>query len=370
MNSTLSGLNLSASVTKMSTDTVPAEPFPGSSSDQYSVEFKQVLSGFLSTEEGLSRLRELLPAGQMEQIEAFLENGSGLPFSADLAATSDLPGNPALIQWMMQLIEGGAAGPALAASSELGRSAVSMEDFRSTLLRQGTTGDNGSGTQPGFRGDSLKPDAQAAMLLPKGELVTELTSVRGLLLNGEALTGPVQGQSVPGSTPFSVLMGGVESLVSHRADQLSPAPLSVPMGERGWDNVLGNRILWMVGKQMQQATLQVTPRHLGPVDIQVTVQNDVTNVTFTAQNAVAREALEAAIPRLREMFTENNMQLVNVDVGQHDSRNSDDAMGLARQGGGEGGQTPGGMADEKSLDELSESHSMQGISSGLVDDYA
>ncbi len=93
-------------------------------------------------------------------------------------------------------------------------------------------------------------------------------------------------------------------------------PIHTPMGERGWDQAMGERILWMVGRQVQSAEVRITPPQLGPVDIRISIRNDQANVTFTAQHGVVREALEASIPRLREMLNENNLQLTNVDVNQ------------------------------------------------------
>jgi flagellar hook-length control protein FliK len=102
--------------------------------------------------------------------------------------------------------------------------------------------------------------------------------------------------------------------------------LEAPLGTRDWGEALGDRILWMVGRTIQGATLRVTPPHLGSIDIQLTMQQDQTNVSFTTQNGAVREALEAAIPRLREMFGESNLQLANVDVSQ---RQAEDQRGMS-----------------------------------------
>ena len=41
-------------------------------------------------------------------------------------------------------------------------------------------------------------------------------------------------------------------------------------------------------------------------------------MTFFAANPAARDALEAALPRLREMFAESGMELANADVAERD----------------------------------------------------
>jgi flagellar hook-length control protein FliK len=113
-------------------------------------------------------------------------------------------------------------------------------------------------------------------------------------------------------------------------------PLDIPVGQAGWDRAVGERIQWMVGQNIQQAEIKLNPPHLGPLEIKISLQNDQTNVTFVAAQAPTRDALEASIPRLREMLGEVNLNLANVDVGQHqtgesahDRRASSDAEGVA-----------------------------------------
>jgi len=372
MNSALPGLNLTPSTPNPSAESGVSGRFPGAPDGLQDIDFKNIFKELMGSREGLARLRELLPEDQLAQFESLLESGNGLPFSADLAATPELGGNPALVQWMMQLIEGGAAGQAVATASEPGRAAISMADFRAMLLQQGTPGQGGNGAQSAPHGENMKPEMQPSVLLAQNGGDAGLPQqIRALLLGGEGAGGQLQVQSAPGATPFSSLMTGMEAMSAQRSLHTAPPPHNVPMGERGWDNVLGNRIMWMVGKEMQQASLQITPRHLGPIDIQVTVQNDLTSVSFTAQHSVTREALEAAIPRLREMFTENNMQLVNVDVGQRDSTASNGGSGLAGQETGQGGHTPGGLVEGEAGEDAVDASLLQvTTSSGLVDDYA
>jgi hypothetical protein len=99
-------------------------------------------------------------------------------------------------------------------------------------------------------------------------------------------------------------------------------PLNTPVGQPGWDKAVGERIQWMVNQNVQQAEIKLTPPNLGPMEIKISLQNDQTSVTFIATQAPTREALEASIPRLREMFGEINLNLANVDVGHRQASES------------------------------------------------
>jgi flagellar hook-length control protein FliK len=82
--------------------------------------------------------------------------------------------------------------------------------------------------------------------------------------------------------------------------------------------------------------LKLNPAHLGPIEVRVQMQNDQAQVSFVAQHGPVRDALEAALPRLREMFTAKGFNLVDVNVSQHSFA---EQQRHARTAGGSGGQS-------------------------------
>ncbi|HSJ48378.1 MAG TPA: flagellar hook-length control protein FliK [Gammaproteobacteria bacterium] len=133
----------------------------------------------------------------------------------------------------------------------------------------------------------------------------------GELMRAAATRGAEPGPRV--ETPAGL---GPQAVTSPQA----PAPVlpttavAVPLGQAGWDRALGEQVQWMVGNRLQGAEIRLNPAHLGPMEVRIQMQNDQANITFTAQHGVAREALEAAIPRLREMLGESGLQLNQVTV--------------------------------------------------------
>ena len=98
---------------------------------------------------------------------------------------------------------------------------------------------------------------------------------------------------------------------------LPTTSVQTPLGQANWDQAVGERIQWMVGQKMQGAQVKLNPANLGPMEVRIQVQNDQASVQFTAHHAVVREALEAALPRLRDMFESSGVELVDVDVSGH-----------------------------------------------------
>ncbi|WP_455203257.1 flagellar hook-length control protein FliK [Kaarinaea lacus] len=97
--------------------------------------------------------------------------------------------------------------------------------------------------------------------------------------------------------------------------------LSAALNSTAWSNEMGQRMLWFVQQDIQQAQLQINPKHLGPLDIKISVgQDQQVNVSFLTQTGSVKEALDAALPRLREMFEQQGLNLGNVDISQQSQK--------------------------------------------------
>lgn len=142
-------------------------------------------------------------------------------------------------------------------------------------------------------------------------------------------------------------------------------PLDIPVGQAGWDRAVGERIQWMVGQNIQQAEIKLNPPHLGPLEIKISLQNDQTSVTFVATQAPTRDAIEASIPRLRELFGEINLNLANVDVGQQQAGESARDRGAESDANGSSG---GDLPTQEAATTESRTWVMGG--DGLLDTYA
>ena len=100
----------------------------------------------------------------------------------------------------------------------------------------------------------------------------------------------------------------------HRADVKSP------VGTSAWADELGGKITWMAKQGIESASLRLSPEHLGPVEVHISVQDGATSVTFGAAQADTRTALEQALPRLREMFANQGLTLADAGVSREPPR--------------------------------------------------
>ena len=89
----------------------------------------------------------------------------------------------------------------------------------------------------------------------------------------------------------------------------------MPVGAPGWAEEVGQRVRLVNGSRFQTAEIRLSPAELGPLRIQVAVEDGATSVTFIAQHALTRDAIEQALPRLREMLADNGLTLAQTSVG-------------------------------------------------------
>ena len=93
--------------------------------------------------------------------------------------------------------------------------------------------------------------------------------------------------------------------------------LQRPINHPQWAEDLGEKVVWLGQQSRTSAEIHLNPQSLGPISIKIDMDQDRATIAFGAQHAVTREALEAALPKLREMLGSQNIQLTEVDISQH-----------------------------------------------------
>jgi len=91
-------------------------------------------------------------------------------------------------------------------------------------------------------------------------------------------------------------------------------PLHQSVGSTAWAQEIATRVNLMAEHGRHTASLRLSPEHLGPVEIRISISEDQASVWFGAAHADTRAALEAALPRLREMFSAQGLSLADSGV--------------------------------------------------------
>ena len=90
--------------------------------------------------------------------------------------------------------------------------------------------------------------------------------------------------------------------------------IAEPFGRPAWAQGMGKQILWMANQNISSAEIRLNPAHLGPIEVRLDISDDQINVALSSRHANVREAMEMALPKLREMFDSNGLSLADTDI--------------------------------------------------------
>jgi len=97
-----------------------------------------------------------------------------------------------------------------------------------------------------------------------------------------------------------------------------PAPLKLdtqlPVHTPRFGEGMSQQVVVLAQHGIQQAQMSLSPPELGPVDVRITFANDEATVQLAAPTAVARDAIQDALPRLREMMEQSGVRLNDAGV--------------------------------------------------------
>lgn len=120
-----------------------------------------------------------------------------------------------------------------------------------------------------------------------------------------------------------------------------PVNQPIAMHQSGWTEEVVNRVMYLSSANLKAADIQLQPAELGRLDIRVNmVPDQQTQVTFMSAHPGVREALDGQMHRLRDMFAQQGMGQVDVNVSdqsrgsQDQGQNQQAQSGRASAGGG------------------------------------
>jgi flagellar hook-length control protein FliK len=177
-----------------------------------------------------------------------------------------------------------------------------------------------------------------------------------LAQDNSAAPGSTQAQPTASTTPNGIAQM-IRDLTSTQSASVERT-IAMPVSDRNWSGAVAGQVQWMVGNNVQSATLQLWPEHLGPVEVRIDMQPSQVNVSFTASHPDTRSALEQSVPQLRAILAHGGLTLGQTTVQQQE----------ARSGSQYAPHTPRGSTGEAQNVESVSVSSVRGL--GLLDEYA
>ena len=146
------------------------------------------------------------------------------------------------------------------------------------------------------------------------------------------------------AVPDTLLNKAVTPTDAVRADlqaRAEPSPASqtvrqlpgaaVAMQQPGWSQQVADKVMWMSSQNLQSAEIKLDPAELGRLDVKITINQEHTQITFNSAHAGVRDSLESQMHRLREMFAQQGMQDVDVNVADQSQAQQDSRERAANQ---------------------------------------
>lgn len=196
---------------------------------------------------------------------------------------------------------------------------------------------------------ALAPQTVAAnpMLNPAATVNPELAASSAMLaaLGGRALAGSDERRAVSESGQEGLAQqiaaaagqGTAQNQALNRAEsqlvQTNATP--VPLNKEMAAEQLAERVQMMMSKNLKNIDIRLDPPELGRMHIRMNMQGDGATVHFTVANQHAREALEQAMPRLREMLAQQGVQLGDTSVQQQSAGQQQRYTGQEQSGFGQ-----------------------------------
>jgi flagellar hook-length control protein FliK len=174
---------------------------------------------------------------------------------------------------------------------------------------------------------------------------------------------------------FVARLSALSQAVAQQASQAPRAGLMagqpVPMQQAGWSEAVVDRVMLLSSQNLKSAEIQLDPAELGRLEVRISVNQEQTQVTFASANAGVREALEGQMHRLREMFAQQGMNLLDVNVSDQSLNRGWQGQGGDGKGRGDAGnELSGGVDEELAPLGVELKGSLPGSGRGMVDYYA
>lgn len=100
---------------------------------------------------------------------------------------------------------------------------------------------------------------------------------------------------------------------SSQVNQLFTAQINLPVANPQWGNQFVQRLSWIASQGISTAELQLNPAELGPLHVRIESAENAARVSFAVQHPATREALESQLPKLRDMFSDQGLSLLDIE---------------------------------------------------------
>lgn len=111
-------------------------------------------------------------------------------------------------------------------------------------------------------------------------------------------------------------------LVSTQLNEIAPKMIDLPyhLSDPDWSNQFNQHIVWLGQQKINTAVIKLNPQELGPLEVSINMVKDDATVNIRAHTIEVRDLIEHSIPRLRDMLTEQGLNLSQVNIESNEKQ--------------------------------------------------
>ena len=170
--------------------------------------------------------------------------------------------------------------------------------------------------------DAAKTELAMERILPVDDKAAKI-AVSTTIQTGVADTTFLRGVTENTPSNLQALNTPSQANLNHITPNRETAvSVPTPVRDQNWSADFGQKILWLATNEKQTAQLTLNPPQMGPIEISLSVDKGNATASFVSANAEVRQAIESALPRLREMLVSSGIELGQANVGAESFRQS------------------------------------------------
>ncbi|WP_269506567.1 flagellar hook-length control protein FliK [Burkholderia sp. IMCC1007] len=174
--------------------------------------------------------------------------------------------------------------------------------------------------------DRTLADAKGAFAAPQTPTPANTQALQAAM-TAEPAAQPALAQAGDTASPSADAMAAAAATAAAAAQSNVPAApaagaiaaanthvLTPQVGTADWTDALSQKVVFLSNAHQQSAELTLNPPDLGPLQVVLRVADNHAHALFVSQHAQVREAVEAALPKLREAMEAGGLGLGSASV--------------------------------------------------------
>ncbi len=131
------------------------------------------------------------------------------------------------------------------------------------------------------------------------------------------------------------------SQVQTKTPTTTEVNIKTPVTHKNWGTDFNNNVAMLAKNGGGNAKIKLNPMNLGPIEAQIKIIHEVATVHIVANHATTRDAIDASVPRLKEMLEGQGFTQVDVNVSE---------QGFSKENKKSDSETKGGNGQQSLVD--------------------